>query len=829
MPHNNHAGLTGGSNGTSGGSGSSAGSGNGNTSGNASSGDDLGSTDEIKVFDDEGDHDDEKLSSENLLEEKSSLIDLTESEDKSGNKSSRQDTGGLVFGKVEPQQQQQQQQHSHAASFNMGYLVPPYPYTNGTAGGLAMANKMALSPFFCHNGEHLTSPPPAHCGIAPYQLDPKTMVSGLSRLTIYPFPTRQYAYPMLSPDMSQVASWHTPSVYSPATGFRSPYPSSLPINTTLPSDFYRFSPGLLPHSHHHVLNSHPAIVTPGPKQEISPESNHRYGRPQHDQKSMNSMHNENNSNGGPGGGNNNNMQTMEQKEAAEKKKMSHIKKPLNAFMLYMKEMRPKVVAECTLKESAAINQILGRRWHSLSREEQSKYYEKARQERQAHMEQYPGWCARDNYGCGSKKKKRKKDRSPADSSGNNMKKCRARYGLDQQSQWCKPCRRKKKCIRYMQSDSDDPSSQHHENDNNAMDENMGSCNSDIRSPDDDTESLNQSLSSPGGMSVLSSLQSPSTGMGSPLNLLHSPLTPNHIMDTSIGLNSYLMSTNSKNSGGNGQNSDLSRNEKSNSSNNSNNNKMNNSDIHMFDTSFIKTESIPSPSSTLSPTPSSAAMTFSRQSSQHHQQQQQSSRISSGSATPSHMLNHHDNFYEKSISTVRNPVGANPRDINNPLSINQLTKRDYINHNSPSMQHHLVGGSPSTSQSSSSSTSPQLHHHQFQQQLQQHHQQQQQLQHNLHLQSSLVPQPTSSSSSSSSTSTSATTHPSHHHLHHHHNSQLHHHHQALSALSSINHHIGLTHHHFPSLTQTTSSSAITPTNQTAKHHRAGDDAGAISVT
>ena len=42
-------------------------------------------------------------------------------------------------------------------------------------------------------------------------------------------------------------------------------------------------------------------------------------------------------------------------------KKSHIKKPLNAFMLYMKEMRPTIVAECTLKESAAINQILGRR------------------------------------------------------------------------------------------------------------------------------------------------------------------------------------------------------------------------------------------------------------------------------------------------------------------------------------------------------------------------------------------------------------------------------------------------------------------------------------
>ena len=42
-------------------------------------------------------------------------------------------------------------------------------------------------------------------------------------------------------------------------------------------------------------------------------------------------------------------------------KKPHIKKPLNAFMLFMKEQRAKVAAECTLKESAAINQILGRR------------------------------------------------------------------------------------------------------------------------------------------------------------------------------------------------------------------------------------------------------------------------------------------------------------------------------------------------------------------------------------------------------------------------------------------------------------------------------------
>uniref|UniRef100_A0A8C4QM57 Transcription factor 7 like 2 n=1 Tax=Eptatretus burgeri TaxID=7764 RepID=A0A8C4QM57_EPTBU len=36
-------------------------------------------------------------------------------------------------------------------------------------------------------------------------------------------------------------------------------------------------------------------------------------------------------------------------------------------------------------------------WHALSREEQAKYYELARKERQLHSQLYPGWSARDNY------------------------------------------------------------------------------------------------------------------------------------------------------------------------------------------------------------------------------------------------------------------------------------------------------------------------------------------------------------------------------------------------------------------------------------------------
>ena len=50
-----------------------------------------------------------------------------------------------------------------------------------------------------------------------------------------------------------------------------------------------------------------------------------------------------------------------EKECLVKKKdVTRIPKPLNAFMLYMQEMRPVVKAECTLKESAAINKILGK-------------------------------------------------------------------------------------------------------------------------------------------------------------------------------------------------------------------------------------------------------------------------------------------------------------------------------------------------------------------------------------------------------------------------------------------------------------------------------------
>ncbi|XP_069467921.1 transcription factor 7-like 2 isoform X24 [Ambystoma mexicanum] len=301
-----------------------------------------------------------------------------------------------------------------------------------------------LTPLITYSNEHFTpgNPPPHLQG----DVDPKT---GIPRP---PHPPDISPYYPLSPgtvgQIPHPLGWLVPQqgqpVYPITTGgFRHPYPTALTVNASMS----RFPPHMVPphHSLHTTGIPHPAIVTPTVKQESS-------------QSDVGSMHS---------------SKHQDSKKEEEKKK-PHIKKPLNAFMLYMKEMRAKVVAECTLKESAAINQILGRRWHALSREEQAKYYELARKERQLHMQLYPGWSARDNYG---KKKKRKRDKQPGESNEHNEcflnpclslppitdlsapKKCRARFGLDQQNNWCGPCRllspvsrRKKKCIRYIQGE-----------------------------------------------------------------------------------------------------------------------------------------------------------------------------------------------------------------------------------------------------------------------------------------------------------------------------------------------------------------------------------------
>uniref|UniRef100_A0A2K5YKM5 Transcription factor 7 like 2 n=3 Tax=Catarrhini TaxID=9526 RepID=A0A2K5YKM5_MANLE len=395
---------------------------------NGGGGDDLGANDELISFKDEGEQ--EEKSSENssaerdLADVKSSLVNESETNQNSSSDSEYLQMKWPLLD-VQAGSLQSRQALKDARSPSPAHIV-----SNKVPVVQHPHHVHPLTPLITYSNEHFTpGNPPPHL---PADVDPKT---GIPRP---PHPPDISPYYPLSPgtvgQIPHPLGWLVPQqgqpVYPITTGgFRHPYPTALTVNASMSSFLSsRFPPHMVPP--HHTLHTtgipHPAIVTPTVKQESS-------------QSDVGSLHS---------------SKHQDSKKEEEKKK-PHIKKPLNAFMLYMKEMRAKVVAECTLKESAAINQILGRRWHALSREEQAKYYELARKERQLHMQLYPGWSARDNYG---KKKKRKRDKQPGETNEHSEcflnpclslppitdlsapKKCRARFGLDQQNNWCGPCR-----------------------------------------------------------------------------------------------------------------------------------------------------------------------------------------------------------------------------------------------------------------------------------------------------------------------------------------------------------------------------------------------------
>lgn len=321
----------------------------------------LASYDEVKVWTEEGEEESEMTCSERLQAELQDdpgggppLIPVDPPDLDPPSSPREQD----LTGKSEP---------SGSPYTPPGFLTIPYPGypppPHISRGG------SPLSPFLY--SEHLGSPPPAHMGSLPYNLDPH---KGPVGFRTYPFSSQYGGYPMLPHDITSCAiSRFSASGLFSGSGFGSPPlspPPGMGVGGISLINQVKLEPGL------------------------------------HDKKD---------------------------------KKKPHIKKPLNAFMLYMKEMRPKVVAECTLKESAAINQILGRKWHALTREEQAKYYEAARKERQLHMQMYPGWSARDNYAQSKEKRKRKREKAQ-EGGGNPLKKCRARWGVDQTDLWCKPCK-----------------------------------------------------------------------------------------------------------------------------------------------------------------------------------------------------------------------------------------------------------------------------------------------------------------------------------------------------------------------------------------------------
>ncbi|XP_034561850.1 lymphoid enhancer-binding factor 1-like isoform X2 [Notolabrus celidotus] len=81
----------------------------------------------------------------------------------------------------------------------------------------------------------------------------------------------------------------------------------------------------------------------------------------------------------------------------------YIKKPLNAFMLFLKTQQLLVADDIAKGGRSAVTKHLGAVWKSMTNEEKAKYYTQADEERRLHALKYPEWSNLDSYG---KKRKR---------------------------------------------------------------------------------------------------------------------------------------------------------------------------------------------------------------------------------------------------------------------------------------------------------------------------------------------------------------------------------------------------------------------------------------
>ncbi|TDH02476.1 hypothetical protein EPR50_G00172950 [Perca flavescens] len=376
---------------------------------NGADGDDLGASDELIAFKDEGEQEEKRnVSSERDLDDvKSSLVNESESSSDSEadrrprtnpDAESRARQNYLFQEALRRQQDAGLFQHSPYVGYpffmipDLGNLCSPY-LANGAlppsartylpfqwplldVPGRASIRDSATPTHLSNNVPVVQHPHMTHLhpllSYSPEAFSPQRASPGFSPDAGM---SRTPCYPVSPGGMAQIPhplGWlQGQAMYPLAGGFS---PAALAMNASMSGLMSgNFSPRLVPTSQSSI--PHPAIVPREVKQE--PAGSSQPGR-----------------------------SDVQQEKEDERK--PHIKKPLNAFMLYMREERPKVVAQCKVKESATINQILGQRWHSLSKEEQAKYYELARKERLLHSKLYPGWSARDNYG---KKKKRKRAKS----------------------------------------------------------------------------------------------------------------------------------------------------------------------------------------------------------------------------------------------------------------------------------------------------------------------------------------------------------------------------------------------------------------------------------
>ena len=78
-------------------------------------------------------------------------------------------------------------------------------------------------------------------------------------------------------------------------------------------------------------------------------------------------------------------------DATKKQPVVHVKRPMNAFMVWSQIERHKIIEDTPNCNHAEISKLLGKRWRALTQSERNPFIEEAERLRQLHMAEFPDY------------------------------------------------------------------------------------------------------------------------------------------------------------------------------------------------------------------------------------------------------------------------------------------------------------------------------------------------------------------------------------------------------------------------------------------------------